>query len=178
MLCQMHCLRRDAARSDTPFLIVRDECGQTLHPGWDLQVSAVARSQKLAVIDITQDLDVLMQGLGGEQSRHEVTGFAALHQTRLMFGSTNAEMNELHSRMLGDRREVQVGGGSGGGSPPDADFADRLLGVTVGFSWSEHYEPWVRPGDFAKLRPGQAYLALGGQTFGKRPYHWADFWRR
>lgn len=96
---------------------------------------------------------------------------------KLMFGSTNGETNEYFSKMIGDRREMMFGG-SGGDSGPRRDLGDELLGVSGSYTWNEHYEPFVRPGDFSRLGVAEAILHLGGRILSRgEPFARVNFWR-
>jgi hypothetical protein len=178
MLVQGHCLRRDPAAVDRPYCLVRDEASFVLHPDWDASVQVVARSQKLAAIDVIQDLDILLAALGGgEKARHEAFAFASNHMNKLLFGNANQETNEYFSRFFGDRKEMNVGGSNAPGGR--ADFFDEVLGSTGQFQWNESgYEPHIRPGRFAGLKTGEAVMYLGGRPLGRsgEPYRFVDFW--
>jgi hypothetical protein len=178
MLVQMHCVRRDPELIKVPFTLVRDEASFVLHPEWDASIQVVSRSQKLLMIDVIQDFDILLAALGGTpKAKHEAHAFASNHLLKVMFGNTNNEMNEHFSRMLGDRRETTTSGGSGRGEP--RGLVDALLGATADFHWEEgNYEPYLRPGEFARLRVGEAVMYLGGRPLGRcgEPFRIVDFW--
>lgn len=162
MLCQMHCLERDASGIDRPFVIARDEAGLLLHGEYDLQCQIVARSQKLAHIDAFQDMDVLIRALGGSgKSQHEAYGFASNHRTVFAFGNDNFRTNEYYSKLLGSSLQIVIGGG-GGGRQPTGDFLDDVLGSGGGCNWSQQFLPRLRPDAFFGLPTGVCYLIEGG----------------
>lgn len=168
MEAQRWCMSRDASRIELPFILVRDEVGWTLNPGWDALFCLVARSQKLAHIDIVQDVSTLLMGLGGAEA--EAYSFLANHlAAKALFGSEDMRTNQWMSALLGQHREIMLSGHSGG-HQPTGDWADDLLGVGNHAHWSEQWRPVCPPEKFARLPVAQAVVVMGGK------HQFVDFW--
>ena len=162
MDAQLHCMRRHFEPGTPPFVLVRDEIGWVLHGEWDAQVAIVSRSQGLATIDIVQDVNTMLNNLGGEGARHEAMSFIANHAHLLAFGGSSAETNAYASKLIGDYREVMLSGGS---RMPDqnSNTLEGFLGVSD-VHWSMQWAPRVRPEEFARLPVGVGVLVSDGEV--------------
>lgn len=174
-LFQEHALRRDASTVGKGLVLIRDEAQEFVSPSWDASVTAVARSQKLTHLDLTQHLSGLKTAFGGEGSKAETMSFVSNHATVLAFGNNCPETNKMMTELVGQKKTTQLSGGRGGGEKP-THWYDRAMGVSGGgISWSETYLPHVRPEEFLSLPRGVAILISAGRTFDGLPYHVCDF---
>ena len=162
MEAQRYCLARDASKVELPFILWRDEAGLCLNPERDAEVQLVARSQKLAMVSLIQDVSTLLTALGGESAKHEAYSFLANHGSKFLFSTDDINSTaKWMSALLGDEPQILASGG--GGKAPSGDFVAEALGVTCGHGWSESYQARVRPAEFARLQTAQCYLVSEGR---------------
>jgi hypothetical protein len=170
MLFQGYCLRRDASSRDVPSILVRDECQFSLSPEWDMQVQTVARSQKLCMISLVQDLDVLRAALGGDpRAEVETFGFVSNHGVKLLFGNSNSRTGDYFSSMIGEHRELFISVSSS--AMPSENLVDELLGVgRFQHSVSQQMRPYITASNLASLPQGYCVVHQVGRTFRGKPY--------
>lgn len=171
MDAQRHAMRRDASKVNRPFILLRDEIGQTLHPRWDSNFCLVSRSQKCGCVDIVQDLSTLHMAIGGN-AEAEVNSFCANHVgATICFGTRDLKTAKWMSALLGEHREIMISGGGGGKGQPTGNTFDDLLGVGSDFHFSEQFRPVMAPAEFTRLKIGEAVM-LAGDSF-----QFVNFWK-
>lgn len=173
-LVQRAALRREVKPETVPVVVWSDECQLFAVPDADAQAQTVARSHRLITVNLTQNLPTLYSALGGtEKARHEVAGYVANHQTKVLCQNTCPETNTACSQLLGHHWKLLVGGSAGGGP---VDLISDVLGTAhphAHASWSQQWHPEVPPDTFVGLAKGgpdngflvEAVLSQGGRRF-------------
>lgn len=141
-------------------VFVREEAGRTIVPSFDANMMLVARSQGMIMVDLVQDKESLLLGLGGGKADNE--GWAILDGhlcATYLFRMRSVDTAEWASKLIGMHKVVKPQGCHGGGS--NANLGDELLGVNSGFSWGIETEPVVRAEEMRKLPVGVAVTLLG-----------------
>jgi type IV secretory pathway TraG/TraD family ATPase VirD4 len=177
ILFQDYCLRRDASTRDTVSLLVRDEAQYSLSPQFDMMVQTVARSQKLAMMSLIQDIDVLTASLGGDaRAETEAYGWISNHQTKLLFSNSNARTGDFFEKCIGDHRQFFHSVSSAPGKP-ECQW-EHLLGIgQFSFSSNQQMRPYVTASDLASLPQASCVVHQAGRSFDGKPYLLANLWR-
>lgn len=168
-LVQRAVLRR--VNPSRPVVVWADEAQFFTVPEVDGMVQTVARQAKLINVVLTQNLPMLISAMGGsEKARHEVDGYIANFQTKVLCANACKETNEYFSKLLGDERQYMLSGGTQQKYDLIADFMGQSQGHA---HFQEQWQPAVRPEDFTRLRKGgaangftvEALITQGGRSF-------------
>lgn len=162
--------RRPYRKGSASFEIIRDEVGRLLNGEADAAFAQVARGQGGGLVDLVQDIDTLLNGLGGGEAKYEANSFVNNHMCKLFFGSNSVDTNKLTSALIGQKLKTRLSGGGNHRRPqPTGDFLDDCLGVGGDVHWQQAWEPVVRPEELAKLPVGVCMMVARGQ------HRWVDF---
>lgn len=168
-LVQRAVLRR--VNPSRPVVVWADEAQFFTVPEVDGMVQTVARQAKLINVVLTQNLPMLISAMGGsEKARHEVDGYIANFQTKVLCANACKETNEYFSKLLGEERQFMMSGGTQQNYDIVADWMGQKQG-SAGFQ--EQWQPAVRPEDFTRLKKGgmpngftvEAIAFQGGRLF-------------
>ncbi|WP_240906925.1 type IV secretory system conjugative DNA transfer family protein [Paludisphaera rhizosphaerae] len=153
-------------RPDRPCLLVMDEC-QELMSGNDQQFACVARSSRVAMLAMTQNVSNLLRTFGDPD---EVNSLVGNFRNKWFFSVDDKPTAELASFMAGEAYDVATGGGQDWDYDPFALFG-REKDQRQNLNWREERRAAVEPAEFARLRTGgahgyaEAVLFSGGRTF-------------
>lgn len=173
LMVQRAALRRVVTPETRPAVVWADECQMHMLPSVDSMTQAVARSQKLIQVGITQNFPLMVSVL---KSREDVLAWMSNLQTWFMFANGDKETNELCSSRCGHSKHLF---GSISASTGPFDVVADYMGLDDqrgSFSMQEHWHPDVPPEEFVKLRKGgadnnfivDAYVSQGGRRFSNR----------
>jgi hypothetical protein len=154
---QRHILRRHAADKNKVTVLWIDEFQNHLN-SFDAQFLAECRSHGGCMVVLTQSLHSYFAALkGGQAAEHQANSLLTNFATKIFCCLGDEKSARWASDLLGDRREVMIGGSM---APEDSAW-DILTGNSkFSGSFSEAYQPVVRPGTFMHgLRTGAGGVA-------------------
>lgn len=153
MLCDVFLM--DHAAGQANVIAWQDEYPWMCIPQWDLKVQTTAAEAGYVQVKLFQTIPVLIDSVGGPHPEQFCAGLLANSALVLTHAVSNCTMTqELMSRRCGDRKQLMFSA-SGGGQPYDL-FGD-LTGQrnpSCQVSFSEQYQPNVRPHELSRLRTG------------------------
>jgi hypothetical protein len=153
--------RRNVNHSGRPLFIYADECQTFLHPK-DSDFQNTARSSRVAVVYITQNIHNLYSSMGGNNSEHRVKSFMSTLCTKIFLANTDVETNLYASSLIGK------------GYRKDYSESSTIAGkLSITESVKNELSEMVRPEEFAYLKTGgplneglvEGYVILQGKTF-------------
>ena len=156
-LAEWYILRRDATEDSPLIPIVVDELPKSVNRG-DEGFVAECRKHLGFLVGMTQSIHALHEHMGGHDG-HRTKSFLTNFGTTIWHTLGDAETAEHASGLLGKRREVFIGGGSG-----EAKMYDVLAGnAQIHMNFSESYQPIL-----------QAQVFLSGLRSGGPPSNTVD----
>lgn len=167
---QRACLRRVVTPESHYVCCWADEAQLHALPSVDSMVQAVARSQRLINVAITQNIPLLNSVL---KNKDDVLAWLSNLQTKFIFANGDKDTNDYFSALLGASKHFMGSINSGNGQ---FDYLKDMLGIPQeqgSFSCQETYLPDVRSEEFTRLRKGgkennlmvDCYVFQGGRRF-------------
>jgi hypothetical protein len=144
-------LRRDLAVNPRDVCIYADECQLHAVPSVDSMTQAVARSHRLINVAITQNINLLQSVFHSKEDAH---AWCSNLMTKFIFANPDMDTNNYFSALLGQSKQLLMGGSSGG---KPYDPIGEWMGESGGShtSFNENWQPDVRPEFFVGgLRKG------------------------
>jgi len=152
LMVQRAALRRIVGPDSLPAVIWADEAQLHALPKVDSMTQAVARSHKLIQVAITQNLPLVSSVLG---SWEDAISWLSNLQTKFIFANGDNQTNDYFSAMLGQHREIMIGGGTDAGEyDVVGDAFGGSSGVRASANFNEQWLPVVRPELFQRMRRG------------------------
>lgn len=154
LLTQRAVLGRKVTADTLPVCIWADEAQLHALPQVDSMTQAVARSQRLIQVAITQNLPLLISTL---KSREDALSWLANLQNKFIFGNGCMDTCHWASQLIGSSRHLFMGGSSSQGEYDlVGDMWGGESGAKVTGSFNEQWHPDVPPEVFAsdKMRKG------------------------
>jgi hypothetical protein len=153
---QRRILRRHAADPRKVTVLWIDEFQNHL-TSFDAQFLAECRSHNGCLVTLTQSLHSYYAALNGHSAEHQANALLTNFGTKVFTSLGDEKSAAWASALLQDRREVMIGGSMA----PEESTWDTLMGRSkFTGSFSEQYQPVVRPGVFMHgLRTGAGGVA-------------------
>lgn len=138
---------------DTPHAVLWADEGQMFALEQDAMVQAVARSQRLISVLITQNLPVFATALGGGEMMTEVQALLGNYQNKVFAQNTCAVSNEFASGLIGMELQMLMNGSRQAG---EYSLFDDLTGKPsqASHGFSSQWLPEVQPVRFTRLLKG------------------------
>ncbi len=178
-------LRRKMTAASVPVVVWADECQFTASEE-DKAVQTVARESKLINVNITQNIPVLYDSLGGQKAQHMVDAWLGCLGLKIFCANAEPATVDFAVKTCGQRFQAV-----GGGTIDTAKWnpVDHLLGSarTGTHSYSMQLHPNVPASTFGRLRKGakenhylvDCIIYYGGKTFSNgKPYTKVTFDQR
>jgi len=176
---QQRILRRHAADSCKVTVLWIDEFQNHLN-SFDPQFLAECRSHGGCMVTLTQSLHSFYAALKGNSAEHQANSLLTNFATKVFCCLGDEKSAAWASGLLQDKREIMIGGSMA----PEESTWDILMGRSkFTGSFSEQYQPVVRPGVFMHgLRTGADGVAdaivIRPEAFSNRQNHLLVSFRR
>ena len=159
--------KRNVLENGRPVFLWADEAQHFLHPyDADYQLSATARSSRIATVYISQNLPNYHANMSGTKSDSKVKSFLGTLGTKIFHSSADIDTNEFASKLIGE------------GYVEDTSAATTLAGQFSNTNTvSYKLEKMVRPEKFSGLKnggPKNNFLVEGYMH--RQANHFADGW--
>lgn len=135
--------KRHVTDNSTPLFLFADE-SQFFVTSTDTDFQTTARSSKVSVVYITQNLSNFYANMGGEKSEHKVKSLLGCFGTHIFHNNSDIETNKYASELIGDALFQE--------STKSENVGNET--VNLGVNSSYKYERQLRPEEFSKLRTG------------------------
>ena len=158
---------------DRPTVLWCDEAQFFVLPDTDVKFATVSREYRGIDVMLFQNLEVLIDALGGDQ-KAEKQAYSLLANHTLKFACANSSTytNEYYEKLFGGSWQQIMGGGV---DPSKVDLVEDMMGFepNPGFHFSTQYHPDLRASEMSKLRKGgpandmtvDAYVYMGGRKW-------------
>jgi type IV secretory pathway TraG/TraD family ATPase VirD4 len=145
LLTQRAALAREPNERLQDVVLWIDEAQLSIVPNIDANVAATARKHKLIQVYITQSLNLLTSVL---KSQEDALAWIGNLSTKFIFANSDKSTNDYFSALFGYGKELL---GTGGIQTQPYDLVADLIGhgPQGTYSFSESYQPLVRPEFFA-----------------------------
>lgn len=135
--------KRDLSKNEKPVFLFSDEAQFFLTPT-DTDFLTTARSSRVAVVMISQNLPNYYANMGGQKADHKVKSLLGVMGTKIFHSNSDVDTNRFASELIGDCMYQEK---SNSDSIGNENFSS-------GTTKSYRYDRILRPEEFTQLRSG------------------------